>query len=37
MHIVKKIEQSVIQGVQTLFGQELDQVEFVPTRKDFEG
>ena len=37
MHILKKIEQSVIQGVQTLFGQELDQVEFVPTRKDFEG
>lgn len=23
--------------MQTLFGQELDQVEFVPTRKDFEG
>ncbi len=37
MHILKKIEQAVIQGVQTHFGQELAQVEFVPTRKDFEG
>ena len=37
MNILEKIEQSVIKGAFESYGAQLATVEFVPTRKDFEG
>jgi arginyl-tRNA synthetase len=37
MNISEKIEQSVIKGAFESYGAQLAKVEFVPTRKDFEG
>ena len=37
MNISEKIEQSVIKGAFESYGVQLAKVEFVPTRKDFEG
>ena len=37
MNVVSLIEKTVLNGVEKIFGKSLSYVEFVPTRKDFEG
>ena len=37
MNVLPLIEKTVLSGVEKIFGKQLSSVEFVPTRKDFEG
>ena len=37
MNVVSLIEKTVLKGVEKIFNKSLSSVEFVPTRKDFEG
>ena len=37
MKVVSLIEKTVLEGVEKIYGKQLPSVEFVPTRKDFEG
>ena len=37
MNVLPLIEKTVLSGVEKIFGKSLSSVEFVPTRKDFEG
>jgi len=37
MNVVSLIEKTVLNGVEKIFDKTLSSVEFVPTRKDFEG
>jgi len=37
MNVVSLIEKTVLEGVEKIFDKPLSSVEFVPTRKDFEG